>query len=164
MVTGETGARTGPWMRGARGACVRRLWAREGVGNGVQLVCGSCWGRHLWGTQGGLSLAGGILWTLLTGRETELFTVKVILTFWQFDLKITFFPIRKKAITGTEQFTSWVILSCQSVLFVWILQAAHGDKNNFGVYKLMSWYQTWPQTNGIWFGLVASCAVKYCCH
>lgn len=162
MVTGETGARTGPCMRGARGACVgsgpERVW-----GMGCSLSVGAA-GADTWAPREASLWQWGILWTLLTGRETELFTVKVILTFWQFDLKVTFFPIRKKAITGTEQFTSWVILSCQSVLFVLLLQAAHGDKNNFGVYKLMSWYQTWPQTNGIWFGLVASCAVKYCCH
>lgn len=114
MVTGETGGRTGPCMRCARGACMRRLWAQEGVGNGVQLVCGSCWGRHLWGTQGGLYLAVGYLVKTSNGRETELFTVKVILTSWQFGLKITFSPIRKKAITGTEQFTSCESFCCVS--------------------------------------------------
>lgn len=111
----ERGHGTGPCMRCARGAGVPRLCA----GSRTLVCCGPerVWGTTaacLWevlrqtlgGAHRGLSLAGvGCPVKILTGRETEFFVMKVILTFRQLGLKITFSPIRKKAVTVTDQFT-----------------------------------------------------------
>lgn len=82
------------------------LWAREGMGNDCSVSVGGAAADTGGRLQRPLFGAGvGCPVKILTGRETEFFIMKVILTFRQLGLKITFSPIRKKAVTVTDQFT-----------------------------------------------------------